>query len=337
MSTADSLNLEPEACDGILALLDDTEPDNGLAALLGDIDHTQSSSANDLAELLNDLNDGDDDDPASDADIWGGPQRARPKQKLHGMGKRRRCAAKNQGGTAFALGPEMYLDGTLRDDVMEVFSVRRLLKFTQQLDIRGELSLDLKNGYDFTRQEACSRCWRLIESRRPRFIMSSAPCTMYSALQRMWNLKKMHPEKRQRKQLEADTLFDFGLKICDHQTRTDNHFGHEHPAGANSWTRFTTMALESKKGVKKATFDMCRYGLCSPLYQRPIRKRKSLLSNRSAVIDAFHQRYCQCLGPHRTIQGHEGGCRLSTFCQEYTDMFCVSLANAIKHELVSVQ
>ena len=77
---------------------------------------------------------------------------------------------------------------------------------------------------------------RAIHNReKPLFLMSSPPCTMFSELTRLWNLKKMEAAVREQRMAEAEQLLSFGISRCMVQYIRGHWFGHEHPWRASSW------------------------------------------------------------------------------------------------------
>ena len=77
---------------------------------------------------------------------------------------------------------------------------------------------------------------RAIHNReKPLFLMSSPPCTMFSELTRLWNLKKMEAAVREQRMAEAEQLLSFGISRCMVQYIQGHWFGHEHPWRASSW------------------------------------------------------------------------------------------------------
>ena len=100
-----------------------------------------------------------------------------------------------------------YLDGTQPVDVLEVFG-----RTVSAIASRRGLSscpFDLKVGKDLSQLEMRSEVFRTIEQRRPKLLVTSPPCTMYSRLQRLWNVKKMSLEQYRRRKAIADEYLRF--------------------------------------------------------------------------------------------------------------------------------
>ena len=125
-----------------------------------------------------------------------------------------------------------YLDGTQPVDVLEVFG-----RTVSAIATRRGLSscpFDLKVGRDLSQLEMRSEVFRIIEQRRPKILVTSPPCTMYSNLQRLWTVKKMSPEEYNRRKAIADEYLQFSHTCNKVQHNAGRSFAHEHPAGASS-------------------------------------------------------------------------------------------------------
>ena len=68
-------------------------------------------------------------------------------------------------------------------------------------------------------------------------------------------------------------------------------FSFEHPGGASSWKSNDVLQVAGLKGVQKACFDECVFGLKSPLGS-PMKKPTCMLTNCDAIYNAFHGKYC---------------------------------------------
>lgn len=229
------------------------------------------------------------------------------------------------------------LDGCLRDDVMELFSPPRVVPICMELGLRGGLSIDLETGFDLLQKSCREKVLLEVARRRPRVIISSAPCTWFSALMRMWNVKKMSEPVQLQREHEAVQLFEFGMEVGKQQLLSNNGFIHEHPETASSWKRPSVQEL-IHLGACKSSFDMCRFGMVSPKTNMPLKKGTTLLSNVSQVQVAFHRKRCVChpifdiggkMVKHRTIQGSDHGVRLSRHAQKYPPILCRTLARCV--------
>ena len=231
-----------------------------------------------------------------------------------------------------------WIDGTLRDDVVELFSPPRVVPACARLGLRAELSMDVLTGYNFLTDEAIRRADHELERRRPRVLLNSSPCTWYSILTELWNKKKLSPAEVAHKSAEANRLFEFGIERCERQVLGGNGAIHEHPPRATSWKRESAERFVQLPGVSTVDFDMCALGMTSPASKVPLKKRSRLATNLDNVLTAFAARQCACteyhlcgdrLKKHKIIQGSEHGIRLSKHSQVYPPAMCELLAQLI--------
>ena len=219
-----------------------------------------------------------------------------------------------------------YLDGTLPDDVLEVFG-RTVSAIASRRGLRS-CPFDLKVGKDLSQLETRCEVFRTMEQRRPKLLVTSPPCTMYSRLQRLWNVKKMSPEQYSRRKAIADEYLRFSHTCNKLQHNAGRSFAHEHPAGASSWKEDSTQAVVNLPGVYNALFDQCQFGLTSPR-GTPLKKKTRILCNNARLFNALHG--CNCrpgLHTHRRIEGSEDGHRLSTWSENYPPALCNALLDA---------
>eukprot|EP00435_Cladocopium_sp_Y103_P074854 s296_g51.t1 len=224
---------------------------------------------------------------------------------------------------------EMVLDQL---DFMEVFSPPRVFFAITRRGLSADVqcSMDLTKGHDFLTVESRAACLRAISERKPKFLMVSPPCTMYSALQRLFNLKKMSEEEKAARFLEADNLLDFAMRLCKMQSDGGRYFCFEHPHRASSWQRDCVKAIEGLDGTFTVSFDQCRTGLVAPGEDsKPMKKRTTLMSNAAAINSIFKPLQCACPpDAHQVIEGSIDGISLSKWAQHYPPLLCEKLAEA---------
>ncbi len=81
-------------------------------------------------------------------------------------------------------------NGSLHD-FMEFYSPPQIAPKCRALGLNAEHSLDkTTSGHDFSQHNDRVRGFKLINELAPMLVMASPPCTMFSELQRLWNLKK---------------------------------------------------------------------------------------------------------------------------------------------------
>ena len=123
---------------------------------------------------------------------------------------------------------------TIMDDVIEVFSVPRLVQPCANVGLRMVRSMDILNGWDLRKENVQINCFNEFRARRPRIAVLSPPCTMFSMIMESnWN--RMNADTKYDKLKDAIALLDLASWIMDHQIETGNYFVFEHPNGAKSW------------------------------------------------------------------------------------------------------
>ena len=210
--------------------------------------------------------------------------------------------------------------------MLEVFG--RTVSATASRRGLGSCPFDLKVGKDLSQLEMRIEVFRVIEQRRPKLLLTSPPCTMYSKLQRLWNIKRMSPEEYTRRKAIADEYLLFAHTCNKIQHNAGRSFAHEHPAGASSWTEDSTQAVVTLPGTYNALFDQCQFGLTSPR-GTPLKKQTRILCNNVRLFNALHG--CKCrrgLHAHTPIMGSEAGHRLSTWSEVYPPALCNALLDA---------
>ena len=217
-----------------------------------------------------------------------------------------------------------YLDGTIQDDILEVFTPPRVVPAAVAAGLRGEISIDITSGHDLTTDSWQQWTQLTLRSRRPRVVISSAPCTAFCPLIHMAK-NKMSLSKLRARQDVGLTLFNFSMMIAHIQRATGTGFIHEHPSRASSWSLASVKEMLESGFYESTTFDQCRYGLTSPL-GHPLKKRTRLMScNVTGVKQEFRLK-CNCpkaldfgqgLTKHKIILGNEAGHKLSRWAQCY--------------------
>ena len=235
-----------------------------------------------------------------------------------------------------------YLDGTIPDDFVEIYSLPRLVPECVKRGLRATLSVDLATGYDLSKQSTRMLVKHEIRVRRPRALGLSSPCTMFSKLNRMWNKKKYSNEEWDARMNAAVIHLEFSMELAQEQVDGGRIFFHEHPRTASSWQQECVTHVSACDGCRHACFDQCRFGLMTPVSQVPMKKATKLLHNIGALQNIFHGKHCKCknielpsgaTGRHQRIQGSEGGYKLSRWAQAYSQDMVTSLVDGICQEL----
>jgi hypothetical protein len=216
---------------------------------------------------------------------------------------------------------------TLSQDIAEFFSVPRVVpKAVSKYGLRGSLSLDVLNGWDFYKVDIRGAALALLHQLQIWFLILSPPCTAFSHLQVIYNFKKMTKERVQDMMAKAMVLLEFAVRCAMAMHEAGKFFVFEHPSRATSWKTDVLMRLAELPGVYTCHFDQCMLGLVSKVYKVPMRKRTKLLTNSVHVYRAFHQKFCDKSHPHQTIHGSEGGVDRARWAQCYPDAMVDLLA-----------
>ena len=204
-----------------------------------------------------------------------------------------------------------------RDDVAEYYSRPRLVPRANARGLKGAISADLVTGWNFLSPEDRRLSLEALDKRHIKFIMLSPPCTMFSALQRLWNFKHMNPQVVAARMTNAVAMVDHSMECAEVQVRNGRRFVFEHPASAASWSLQSVKRVIALPGVEKVLFDQCAFGLCTKIDKVPMRKRTYLLTNCDKVIARFSNKLCSRDHKHRVIEGSEGGMKRSVWAQFY--------------------
>ena len=233
-----------------------------------------------------------------------------------------------------SLDPE---NGVWGDAFMEVHSPHRVSIAVRKKGMTANVALDLLTGCDLATFHGRRECIDKVLKHRPLVLMVSPPCTMFSEMQRLFNLKKMDPQTLAEGWAEAFLHLDFSMWLCMWQRSHGRYYIHEHPYKASSWKRQSVEEEASQPGAEKTSWDQCQTGLVTPDEARvPIKKRTTLLGNLPAVSHLFSGLQCNGSCPHHQhIEGSINGISLSYWCQLYPAPLCDKLAEAVEHAVQS--
>ena len=213
--------------------------------------------------------------------------------------------------------PDVALTFQDQHDIAEFYSPPRVLPVANDKGLNGCWSLDILTGWDFQRSNLRSLSLELLAWFNILFLILSPPCTIFSELQRLWNIKKWSREVFQGKWNEGMVYLAHSMDAAMAQIRAGRYFVFEHPWRASSWQTPPVRAVMSQPGVQVMDFDQCCLGLTSKVSKMPMRKRTKLMTNSGAVVRLFQGCQCDRSHIHQTIQGSEGGVRRSVWAQLY--------------------
>jgi len=230
-----------------------------------------------------------------------------------------------------------HMDGTLPDDIMELYSPPRVSAHSYSAAmggavcgrvLRGNLSVDIETGWNMVSASQREEVMIQVKARRPTLVTLSPPCTYMSTLQNL-NWAKMAREKREAAFREACLHVDFCMVVADWQHSRGRKFMFEHPRASLSWSRDTVQYVAGLPGSEITTFDMCYFGLVSKETKTPVLKATQVLTNMVELADELRNKKCPGHDKHQILQGYEGGQSRSSFAQVYPDMFCAAVTRAL--------
>ena len=134
-----------------------------------------------------------------------------------------------------------------------------------------------------TQQDAAIK---LLQRTRPRLLILSPPCTLFSQLQ------NLNPEKGtsewMRKLGEARALLRYAIRATEEQVRLGGYFIFEHPLNASSWHEHSVLRVAALEGVGSTVIDQCAYGCAVPT-----RTERDRLANQLAYFPICPQCYAR--------------------------------------------
>lgn len=205
----------------------------------------------------------------------------------------------------------------IRHSVVEMYSPPRVVPAAVGRGHCASISADLETGFDFLKDYAVQWSVKLLSEQEVEMLVLSPPCTMFSALQTMWNFKRMDPVEVSRRWTDACALLAHSMRCAAIQVRRGKRFVFEHPASASSWKEECVCAVQRMDNVQCVVFDQCMMGLKSKVSQTPMRKRTRLLTNCDKVVSRFSGLLCKGEHEHVVIEGVEGGEKRSLYAQRY--------------------
>ena len=189
----------------------------------------------------------------------------------------------------------------------------------RDLNIEGLDAMDLRTNkedgtpWDFSQRNDRRLARRLVEERKPDWIIGSPPCTSFSIWNYAMNYPKMDPAKVQAAVDEGRTHLNFMTSLYRLQVRAGRFFLHEHPATALSWKEEKIMDLLEHPDVDEVVADQCQYGLTSKSPEGdelPVLKPTRFMSNSRQMLERLSRR-CKRDHVHQQLTG--GRCAAAAF------------------------
>ena len=219
-------------------------------------------------------------------------------------------------------------------DFGEVFSLPRIQPVASSRGLKCCDSLDLRNGWDFTKETDRRKCRDMIKTKKPRVLTVCPPCGPFSPLQHL-SMGKGNPQKRERRLAEGRVLLAFAMELCELQMELGNIFVFEHPLKADSWLEEVVKRVQSKPGVHEILLDQCMFGLRDPQSKKLYRKPTRLLTN--SCCGGHLAKRCNGKHDHQRIEGQTrvGGCWInrSVCAQVYPKSLVLGLVKLVENEL----
>ena len=122
--------------------------------------------------------------------------------------------------------------------------------------------------------------WTMFHKTRPKLLVASPPCTLFSALQNL-NGKPVPEEYK-----KAVKMIEFAVDMCTAQSRAGRHFIFEHPATASSWKRPCLQRLAELTGMYSVDFNMCCFGMevTKPSGEKGLASKQTRVYTNSVVV-----------------------------------------------------
>jgi len=214
---------------------------------------------------------------------------------------------------------------TQQQDVAEYYSPERVAMAARALGLISVLSCDIINGWNSDLPDVRALSIQLLAL--VRLVILSPPCTAFSALQHLWNYKRMSPDRAAAQWAKGMLCLEHAMACARKQHVEGRFFAFEHPANASSWRTPCVQGVRQLPGVLCVTIDLCSLGLVSKVRGLPIRKRTRIMTNSQLIAEGLRGHMCRCTRQHQIIEGAEGGVRRSVWAQMYPAPFVQKLAH----------
>ena len=205
--------------------------------------------------------------------------------------------------------------------VAEFYSQPRVVPQAQKQGMRAQLSLDIITGWNFLCKRVRSISLELLQLPMIVVLILSPPCTVFSDIQRLWNIKKYAKDVWASRWADGMCLLDHSMECAEMQVKMNNIFVFEHPVRATSWSQASVKRVAAIPGVDSITIDMCMLGLVSKVEGLPMRKRTRIMTNSKPLLQLLKGKRCDKSHDHRLIWGYEGGQTRTSWAQIYPKPF----------------
>ena len=150
--------------------------------------------------------------------------------------------------------------------VTEAYSPERVTARAKQFGLRPGDVFDVTcndedcNPYDLSKPEMRQTVRRRIQQRRPRVLIGSPFCTMFSQMLRIsWH--NMDLAERTRRMEESRMHLNFDCELYLDKVRAGCYFTYEHPQQASSRDAECTKRVLRIRNAQKMRIHMCQHGM----------------------------------------------------------------------------
>ena len=188
------------------------------------------------------------------------------------------------------------IQSLLRVDIAEACVPPRVTEQAKKYGLTAGEAMDLTTGWDFSREDDRGRARTYLEKHKPRLLVGSPRCTVFSQLQQMtpWNERKQHAWKEGKRHME------FMTQLYRMQMDGGRLFLHEHPDRATSWGLEQVTTLGKSDGVYTVKADLCMFGLTTRGKRTSdvsaARRRTRFMTNSYSIARELEK---TCDGAHR--------------------------------------
>eukprot|EP00434_Breviolum_minutum_P029882 symbB.v1.2.026423.t1/scaffold2638.1/size74318/2 len=190
--------------------------------------------------------------------------------------------------------------------IMELFSPPRVTKECSRFGCTTTKipAYDLDCGWDFFNAKHRKEFWEALEEEEPDLVVMSPECRAFSQMMNV-NWEKMDPGEARRIQVRGMAMFQFCIRVAEHQIRKKKWFLLEQPQSASSWRTKAAEWLSFQEGVAMVDFDQCQFGLRLGPLKQLVKKGTSFMLNHVGVFVEFYGK--KCCGGHEHLRLEGGG------------------------------
>jgi len=217
-------------------------------------------------------------------------------------------------------------------DVAELYSPPRVTRTAGRMGLVPGEAMDLITGWDFTLARHREAAWNYVETHKPKLVIGSPECRMFSSLQ---HLNRKHwSEDREEQLVEAKRHIEFVVSMYKKQLEEGRYFLHEHPAGATSWDLDAIKKLQHETSVHLSIADQCQYGLktwSSNKHKRDVaaKKKTKFMTNSAEIAQELSKR---CNSDHSHQQLVDGRAKHAA---EYPEGLCRAIVRGLIVQLAA--